>query len=289
MILLIVLPALILNVKPHEAIVYQDYNITVDYAAKSSNLYVINTTNDKIKYTKDSNKRVYPASLTKIMTAVVALEQIEDLSDTVSIDANGYQELINRNSSMAGFHPNEIVTYEDLLYGTLLSSGNEAANSLAINISGNIENFVDLMNKKVEELELNDTHFMNPEGLHHPDHYTTAEDVYRILSYALKNNKFKEIFSEQQYTTSKSYYHPEGLELESIILSKIIKLEDDEFKFIGAKSGYTYEAGRNLASLAIKNNQEYITIVIGAYPEANQLDTDNHMLDTAEVLKKVIY
>jgi D-alanyl-D-alanine carboxypeptidase (penicillin-binding protein 5/6) len=159
----------------------------------SKYIYVENRTSKSEVIKKNHKVKTCPASLTKIMTTIVALEHIEDLSAIAPVDVDAYKEMVNNNSSMAGFYGKEQTTYRDLLYGTILSSGGEAANSLAINIAGSVENFVKLMNNKASELGLHDTHFVNPEGLHDKNQYTTAYDMAKLLDYALDNGHFRAI------------------------------------------------------------------------------------------------
>src|SRR5699024_10906628 len=125
--------------------------------------------------------------LVKMMTTLVALEHINELSALAPVDEETYQEMIVENASMAGFVGREEVTYRDLLYGTILASGGEAANSLAIHVAGSVEAFVQMMNDKAGELGLKDTHFTNAEGLHDENQYTTASDMAKLLDYALDN------------------------------------------------------------------------------------------------------
>lgn len=141
---------------------------------QSEYIYVLNRENKEGLVKKNHQSKAYPASLTKIMTTLVALEHIDDLSAIAPVDLASYREMVSKNSSMAGFYGLEQTTYRDLLYGTILSSGGEAANSLAINLAGDCDIFVEWMNEKAEELDLKNTHFVNPEGLHHKDQYTTA-------------------------------------------------------------------------------------------------------------------
>lgn len=162
----------------------------------SKYIYVINRESKNENMKKDHKTKTYPASLTKIMTTIVALEHIDDLSDIAPIDIDTYKEMVKNNSSMAGFYGKEQTTYRDLLYGTILNSGGEAANSLAVNISGNVQDFVLLMNEKASELGLKDTRFVNPEGLHDKNQYTTAYDMAKLLDYALDNGHFRAIFTK---------------------------------------------------------------------------------------------
>lgn len=231
---------------------------------ESEYICVMNRDAQTIEYEKDLNDRAYPASLTKIMTTILALEHIEDLSAVAPVDIDSYREMIANNSSMAGFYGKEQVTYRDLLYGTMLPSGGEAANSLAIHVGGNVDNFVRMMNEKAVELELENTHFISPEGFHYEEQYTTAYDMAILLDYALENDHFRTIFTTDTFETTETLDHPNGITLESTVLSKLNETNQDGFTIIGGKSGTTYEAGQCWATLGIKDGHEYIVVAMGA-------------------------
>lgn len=230
----------------------------------SPHIYLLDRETGDVIYEKDAHSKTYPASLTKMMTAIVALENIDDLSEITPIDAETYQNMVNQNASMAGFYGREEVTYRDLLYGTILSSGSEAANSLAIHVAGNVEGFVQMMNAKAVELGLEDTHFTNPEGLHNKNQYTTAYDMAKLLDYALDNGHFKAIITKETFQTTSTLDHPDGLLLKSTVLTFLNKKKQNGFEIIGGKSGTTNEAGQCWATLGLVENQEYISIVMGA-------------------------
>ncbi len=230
----------------------------------SKYIYVMNRENKNIEYEKNSNSRTYPASLTKIMTTIVALEHIENLSDIAPVDTDTYQIMVVKNSSMAGFYGKEAVTYRDLLYGTMLPSGGEAANSLAIHVAGSVESFVKLMNEKALELGMENTYFTNVEGLDDDNQYISAENMAKLLDYALENGDFRAIFTKKEFVTTKTPDHPNGIILESTVLTRLEGVHQDGFEIIGGKSGTTSKAGQCWATFGIKNNQEYICIVMGA-------------------------
>jgi D-alanyl-D-alanine carboxypeptidase (penicillin-binding protein 5/6) len=259
-----------------------DVNTSLDEYA-SEYIYVENRTSKNEVMKKNHKVKTCPASLTKIMTTIVALEHIEDLSAIAPVDVDTYIEMVNNNSSMAGFYGKEQTTYRDLLYGTILSSGGEAANSLAINIAGSVENFVKLMNNKASELGLHDTHFVNPEGLHDKNQYTTAYDMARLLDYALDNGHFLAIFTKETFTTTSTPDHPGGIVLRSTVLSKLHEVPQNGFKIIGGKSGTTYQAGQCWATLAIKDDVEYIAIVMGAELEDIKNPDNKHIKDTIKI------
>ena len=253
----------------------------------SKYIYIINRENKNIEYEKNSNSRTYPASLTKIMTTIVALEHIENLSDIAPVDTDTYQIMVVKNSSMAGFYGKEVVTYRDLLYGTMLPSGGEAANSLAIHVAGSIENFVKLMNEKALELGMENTHFTNVEGLDDDKQYTSAQDMAKLLDYALENGDFRAIFTKKEFVTTKTLDHPNGIVLKSTVLSRLDDIHQDGFEIIGGKSGTTSKAGQCWATLGIKNNQEYICIVMGAPLDDISNPDMKQREDTIKLYKRV--
>lgn len=273
------------NDKPQVEFYY--YNKTIDWDTNSNNAIVQNRVTKNIKYSKNADEKIYPASLTKIISVIVALENIEDLNEVVSVDIETYNRMINLGASMAGFYANEQITYWDLLYGTLLPSGGEAVNALAINSVGSTEEFVVKMNLKAQELNLKNTHFANVEGLHNPDHYTSARDMLTIVDYALDNEIFKMAFTTPTYTTTKTNAHPEGINLSSTVLEVLVGLEFEDFTIIGGKSGYTQQAGRNWITLGVKNNEEYISVMMNAYP-SRVVHIDNpHIQDTLKIFELI--
>ncbi|PAE80491.1 D-alanyl-D-alanine carboxypeptidase [Shouchella clausii] len=249
-------------------------------------IYVMERETGRVVYEENAEAKVYPASLTKIMTTIVALEQIEDLSAIAPVDVTTYHEMVASNASMAGFFGREDVTYRDLLYGTMLTSGGEAANSLAVHVGGNVENFVQMMNDKAAELGLN-THFTNPEGLHNEKQYTTASDMAKLLDYALNNSDFKTIFTTKMFQTTPTAEHPDGLLLQSTVLTFLHKKEQDRFDILGGKSGTTYEAGQCWATLALVEDTEYITIVMGAPLKDISHPDRAQIADTLKLYRKI--
>ena len=154
----------------------------------SSNAVVYNLNEDEIVFEKNSNEVISIASLTKIMTTIVAIENIKNLDEKVTIKSRDFVTLYEEGASLAGFEVGQTVTYRDLLYGTFLPSGAEATQALAFNLTGSIESFVELMNQKATEIGLTNTHFANTTGLDNKDNYSTVVDVAKLLKYALKND-----------------------------------------------------------------------------------------------------
>lgn len=211
-----------------------------------------------------SEERIYPASLTKIMTALVAIENLSDLDESIYLSYENFDGLYEQQSSMAGFSPGEEVSARDLLYGDLLSSGGECAKTLALEVSGSEEAFVRKMNEMAAELGLKNTHFTNVYGLHDGDHYSTVRDMAILLNSALENETFREIFLASSYTTEPTELNPDGIILTSTLFSKMDSPYFDGGQILGGKTGYTDEAGLCLATLGEKNGKEYILVTAGA-------------------------
>lgn len=229
-----------------------------EYASKY--IYVYDRESEDVFYEKAANKKIYPASLVKMMTVLVALEEIDDLGAIAPIDKTSYHKLFAENASMAGFVSGENVTYRDLLYGTMLASGGEAANSLAIHVAGGTDAFVGLMNEKAAEIGLKKTVYTNVEGLHDVNQVTTAADQARLLDYALDNGDFKAIFTKRTFTTTQTVDHPDGIRLASTVLSQ---LPEDTY-VTGGKSGTTKESGASWITTADVGGKSYILVVMGA-------------------------
>lgn len=223
--------------------------------------------NHQILLEKNSTETVYPASLTKIMTTIVAIERMNNLQRTIQLEPTIFHTLSEQGASMAGFSPNEQVSALDLLYGTMLPSGAEAAISLANEIAGSEQAFTEMMNQKAVELGMSNTHFTNVTGLHNAEHYTTVKDMAILLEHALKNDTFRAIFTSERHSTTPTNKHPNGITFNSTLFKNIDALAAanfGNFSILGGKTGYTEEAGLCLASLAQKNGQEYILITTGA-------------------------
>ena len=193
--------------------------------------------------------------MTKIMTGIVAIENIDNLDTKVKITNADYKGIWEANLATAGFKVGEEVTYRDLLYGLMLPSGAEAAQSLAINIAGSVDNYINLMNQKAVELGLKNTHFVNPTGLDDEEHYSTVEDVATIFKYAIKNEEFLEIIKTKKYTTSNG-----RITFTSTIEKAKTKYGLSMDYVLGGKTGTTGDAGYCLATIANYNGVEYMLV-----------------------------
>lgn len=217
-----------------------------------------------IVWEKNSKKRMYPASLTKLMTAEIILHSGLSLQETVTISSSMLAGLEEANASVAGFALQENVTVKDLLYGLLLPSGGDAANALSQLVSKDERSFVQLMNERAGELGLGDTHFQNPTGLDQTDQYTTAYDMMRLMDHLLEHEEFRTIASTSMYTVITNK-HPKGLEMQSsLIVGTDPKSRYYSPYMAGGKTGYTGKAGRCLASFSSDQGMEYIHISLKA-------------------------
>lgn len=215
---------------------------------------IYDRTSGRVLWGKNENTPVPMASTTKIMTAIVMLEQIgtDGLMEEVIVD----KQAANTVGSRLGLHTGDKITYNDLLYGLMLCSGNDAAVQIAISTSGSVENFANLMNKKAKELGLENTHFVTPHGLDRDGHYTTALELAKITDYALENTKIAEVVSTQQYIVK--------IDGSSKSISNTNELLGYLDGVNGVKTGYTSKAGRCLVTSSNRNGFEIITVVLGA-------------------------
>lgn len=210
---------------------------------------------------KNAHIRMNPASMTKVLTLLVAAEHLDNLEDTFTITHEITDYSFVNGCSNAGFERDETVTVRDLLYGTILPSGAEAAVGLAVYVSGSQEAFVELMNEKLEELGLSESaHFTNCVGIYDENHYCTVYDMAMIMEAAMENELCKEVLSARTYTTSGTEAHPEGLMLSNWFIRRI---EDKDVggKVLGGKTGYVKESGSCAASYGEdKNGKGYICV-----------------------------
>lgn len=239
-------------------------SITVD--AKSALL--IDLDSDQVLYDQNADQQRYPASITKIMTALLTLEAVGrgelDLSTEVTVDAAALTD-ITEDSSTANLKAGEVISVKNLLYCLLISSANEAANILAMTVCGDIPTFVDRMNQRAQELGMTGTHFVNPHGLHDPDHYSTAWDIYKMTKQAMTHAAFREIVSTSYYTVPATNLSAERSLINTNALLTSGKYPGYTFSgTIGVKTGSTGQAGFCLVAAAQKRGHTLVSVVLGA-------------------------
>ena len=222
---------------------------TAGVSAKSAVLYQPDT--DSFLFKKNENLRLPMASTTKIMTALLALENSSQ-TDLVTIP----EEAEGVEGSSAYLRAGDILTMEELTYALLLRSANDAAVAIACHIAGDVDSFADMMNERAASLGLKDTSFKNPHGLDHGEHYTSAHDLALIAAEALKNEDFKKISS----TYKKSFFTDDTTRL-YVNHNKLLKSYEGS---IGMKTGYTKKSGRCLVGAAERNGLTFITVTLDA-------------------------
>lgn len=245
------------------------YNETVSTVALPTNndcvgAIIVSPSTHEIIAQRNPHQHLYPASTTKIMTLLVACENITNYDDTFVMSLDITDPLYVAEATVAGFLPGEIITMTDMLYGLILPSGADAAVGLAIKIAGSEEAFVELMNKKAEDLGLNDTHFVNTSGLYDKNHYTSAYDMAIILETALQNPLCKKILSTYQYTTKVTPQHPSGILLSATLFNYMYGTEPETSTILGGKTGFVNESGYCIASYGSNNTtgNEYIVVTL---------------------------
>ena len=237
----------------------------------------------EVLYSKDVFERMYPASITKIMTALVAIKE-GDLKSRVLVTDDAV--ITEPGATLCGIEPGDTLTLEQLLYGLMLPSGNDAGAAIAVHIAGSIEAFSDMMNEEAVRLGATGTHFVNPHGLNDPDHYTTAYDLYVIFNEALKYPVFRQIVGTTAYTAN---YHNKNSEP----VSKTWKGSNwfmtgeretpDGLKVFGGKTGTTKAAGYCLIMASRDDSdKEYISVVLKA-------DSRPHLYDNmTNIISKIV-
>ena len=228
------------------------------FAVSAGSAVVMDAASGRILFAQNADKKRGMASTTKIMTAITALENADiNKLVTISPTASGVE-----GSSMY-LAKGEKLTLEALLYGLMLVSGNDAATAIAETVSGSVEEFAKLMNKKAAEIGAVNSNFTNPHGLSDPDHYTTAEDLAKITAYALSNSKFREIVSQKN---KKLPQNEGGYPRTLVNHNKFLNMYDG---CIGVKTGFTKATGRCLVTAVERNGMTFICVTLNAPDDWN--------------------
>jgi len=246
----------------------------LDLATNAKSAIIMETSTKKIIYEKNSNEKLYPASMTKMMTLLLTMEALDSgkisLTDKVHISKNA--------SSMGGsqmfLEENSDVLLESIIKGVAIASANDGAVALAEYIGGTVENFVSMMNKKASDLGLENTNFVNPHGLHDNNHYSTSYDMAIIALNLIKHEdilKYSSIYEDY-------FNNPNGNKYWLVNTNKLVRFYDG---VDGLKTGYTKEAGYCLTSTAKKNNIRYITVVMGEPTSEDRSKDTTSMLNYA--------
>ena len=251
-----------------------DFNTLV-----SDYIYIYDLTNDRLVYSRNGDEQFYPASLTKMMTLIVGIENIPETNQTMVLTSDIFDGLIEAQASRAGFGINDTVSMIDLFYGIMLPSGAECTRAVAKTVAGSEEAYVDLMNQKAMELGMTNTHFVNTSGLHDENHYSTVHDMAILLEYCLNNELFNTIFTTSNYISSPTESYPNGLPMQSTLSRYCQRLYDGACPSMiaGAKSGFTNPALYCLASYADISGTRYIIISGHAQWEDDANNVTDHI------------
>lgn len=252
---------------------------------KSKEAIVVNKDTGKIIMGRDIEKRIHPASMTKVMTAIIGIENTRNLNDTVTITQDIIDYCFINNLSVSAFNVGDKAKLIDLLYGILLESGGEASIALARYISESEEEFVKLMNLKAEEIGLDNTKFSNVTGITDSNNYSTVKDIAKLYIYALENDTFKKIVESKEYNIKgiDGFMSKRNIQNNLFIKRNILDINKDYIK--SGKTGYTDSAGLCLVSNGVINNKEYIVVTANAdgSPKTEQFN----LTDTNKIYEKL--
>ncbi len=233
------------------------------FSVDASAAILVEMNTESVLYEQDADRQIYPASLTKIMTCLLALEY-GNLDDTLTVSETALEGL-HPDGSTANLQAGEKIQLYDLLYCVMLASANEACNVVAEYISGSVDAFVDLMNERAEQIGCTGTHFANAHGLHDDNHYTTARDLAKITMVALQNDTFLEICTTTSYTVpATNLSDARTLITTNYLVSDAMTPDYYWSQASGVKTGYTSQAGRCLISTAEGSGMHLLSVVCGA-------------------------
>lgn len=251
-----------------------------DDVIRATSALIFDVTNNKVLFSKDAFKEMYPASITKLLTVLLVLENC-NLEDTVTITSDMLAG--TKDTSLCGVREGDILTVEQLLYGTLLPSGNDAANALAYHMSGSIEAFAEKMNERAKELGATGSHFVNPSGLTDTEHVSTAYDIYLIFKELLDNELFLQIIGTDVYTANYTNAQGEAVSKDfrtTIFYTNGKVTPPENVLVLGGKTGTTPKAMYCLAMLSKDQaGNEYISVVLQADSREQMYHQMNRLME----------
>lgn len=259
----------------------QTFSFASEVSITAKSAILVEGSTGRIIYEKNSTKRMYPASTTKIMTAIVVLENCK-LDDIVTVNASAL-EGIPSGYVTCDLHPGEELTVNDLLYALMVKSGNDVACVLAEHVAGSVEAFADMMNKKAEEIGCTGTHFVNPNGIHDDAHYTTAYDLYLMAKYGMQNETFRTLVSTTSYTLPATNKHPEA-DRSFSNSNELLNKNSRNYYYsnaIGIKTGTTSQAGDCLVAQSSRDGLDFISVVLDSGTTSDGLS--GRFMDTKEL------
>lgn len=264
-------------------IVFSNYifaSINLEDELYSPNVGVYNLENMELLYGENVDKTISFASITKVMTAIIAIENIQNINESITIDYSYIQNKVDSELVTAGIYDGQVLTYYDLIATMLVPSGADSAEYLANIIFENEDTFINKMNEKAQELGMNNTSFSNVTGLDDDNNYSTINDLAKMMKYAMENDTLKEIMSLSEYTTT-----DKNITVRSTIDSARARYGIDVDYIIGGKTGTTGDAGLCLASFSEDEGVELLTIVTGASMYSS---TMYNVIDTETIYESII-
>lgn len=240
-------------------------------------------------YAKKPDMKVLPASTTKIMTCILALEHCEDLDQLVTVPEHATR--LKSTHTLMGLEKGEVLPLRDLLYGLMLPSGNDAAIAIACHVSGSVEAFAERMNEKAAELKMENTHFTNASGVYNSGHYSTARDMGRLTAYALKNETFREIVGTAEYTVPANEVRDHALEL--VNTNRLVSdPETSKYYYeyaIGCKTGSTEKGGKCLVAAAEKDGVTLVAVLLGVKEGGDKSERIRRCFSDSKMMFEKIY
>ena len=248
------------------------------FSLNSEGAILIDADSDAILYEKNATTAYYPASITKVLTAILVLENCQNLDDKVTFSYAAVNGNLEPNSTIIGAVPGDKLSVRDCLYGLLLHSANDCANALAEYIAGSNEKFADMMNTKAAEIGCVNSHFANPSGLNNPEHYTCAYDFAKIMQYAIKNDTFRAIDATQVYTHAPITKYPNDDDSENTVYAHHHMMRRSYKEYypgvFAGKTGYTTLAGNTLVTACNKDGMTLICVILNGH-NSQYTDTKN--------------
>ena len=245
-------------------------------------------TDRKVEYGYNLFERLYPASTTKVLTALVAIQN-SDMDDVVTVSRAAAASSFGWEDQVCGLQEGDQLTMRDLLYGLLLWSGNDNAVAIAEHVGGDVDTFMEMVNDQAAELMATGTHFVTPNGLHDPNHYTTAYDLYLIFNECIKHEEFIEIISAASYTANVTGADGTARQLTwepTNYYARGAAALPEGADVIGGKTGYTGDAGDCLVLLCKNDSgEQYISIVMGAADKPTLYEDMTALIDLIPSLK----
>lgn len=257
---------------------FSNLGFAIEPTVASSAAILVESRTGKILYEKNAYEKMYPASTTKVMTAILILENC-DLNEMATVSHNAIYSLPSGYVN-ANLQKGEEISVKDLMYALMVKSANDAAIVLAEHLDGSVESFADRMNAKAAELDCQNTHFVNPNGIHNENHYSTAYDLYLMASYAMKNETFRKYVSTASYTLPSTNLYP-ATDRVCVTTNDMIRPKSKYYdeNVIGVKTGYTAEAKNCLIAASQKDGTELISVILHSGTNAEGLS--ERYVDTA--------